>query len=161
MFTWTWKWLWVGFQILTAANMETSFCDIALCGLVEADRSFRGAYCLHHQDTNDGGSKHLWNVGLLLRDYIAQYPTGLSSSTRNWFPSSTNLIQSTSMYLFLEGPSEHIIYVYVTEMMSSIHKCYITSNNKPYLRSEQYFADPTNMLVIPQTCFRYGKCFCD
>jgi hypothetical protein len=25
------------------------FWDIALCGLVETDRRFRGPYCLHHQ----------------------------------------------------------------------------------------------------------------
>jgi hypothetical protein len=27
----------------------TAFCDIARCSLVAVDRSFRGAYCLHHQ----------------------------------------------------------------------------------------------------------------
>jgi hypothetical protein len=32
----------------------TAFWDIAPCGLVEADRRFRGAYCLHHQDDDDG-----------------------------------------------------------------------------------------------------------
>jgi hypothetical protein len=26
---------------------------------------------------DDGGSKHLWNVGLVLRDYTAQYPRRL------------------------------------------------------------------------------------
>jgi hypothetical protein len=31
-------------------NMNmTSFWDIALCSLIEADQRFRGAYCLHHQ----------------------------------------------------------------------------------------------------------------
>jgi hypothetical protein len=29
---------------------------------------------------DDGSSTHLWNVGLLLRDYMALYPTRLSSS---------------------------------------------------------------------------------
>jgi hypothetical protein len=29
--------------------MMTVLRDIALCILVESDRSFRGAYCLHHQ----------------------------------------------------------------------------------------------------------------
>jgi hypothetical protein len=28
----------------------TAFWDIAPCSLVEVDRRFRGAYCLHHQD---------------------------------------------------------------------------------------------------------------
>jgi hypothetical protein len=27
----------------------TVFWDVAPCSLVEIDRSFRGAYCLHHQ----------------------------------------------------------------------------------------------------------------
>jgi len=43
--------------------------DIAPCSLVEVDRRFRGAYFLHQGD--DGGSTHLWNVGLLQRDYTA------------------------------------------------------------------------------------------
>jgi hypothetical protein len=29
--------------------MMTAFWDVALCGLVEFDRSFRGPYWLHHQ----------------------------------------------------------------------------------------------------------------
>jgi hypothetical protein len=28
----------------------TVFWDVALCSLVEIDQSFRGAYCLHHQN---------------------------------------------------------------------------------------------------------------
>jgi hypothetical protein len=37
-------------QILTAASMTlTAFWDIPPCSLVEIDRRFRGAYCLHHQ----------------------------------------------------------------------------------------------------------------
>jgi hypothetical protein len=30
-----------------------AFWDIASCSLVEVDRSFRGAYCLHHQGNDD------------------------------------------------------------------------------------------------------------
>jgi hypothetical protein len=38
------------FQVFTAASMKmTAFGDIAPCSLVEADRRFRGAYCLHRQ----------------------------------------------------------------------------------------------------------------
>jgi hypothetical protein len=40
--------------------------DIALLSLIEVDRCFRDAYCLHHKGNNrpdDGGSTHLWNVG--------------------------------------------------------------------------------------------------
>jgi hypothetical protein len=40
----------VRFQVLTAASMKFRvFRDVAPCGYVEVDRSFRGAYCLHHQ----------------------------------------------------------------------------------------------------------------
>jgi hypothetical protein len=41
--------------------------------LVEVHRRFRGAYCLHYQG-EDGGIKHLWNVGQLVPDYTAQHP---------------------------------------------------------------------------------------
>jgi hypothetical protein len=42
----------------------TAFWDIAPCNVVEIDRHFRGAYCLHHHPDH-GGSTYLWNVGLL------------------------------------------------------------------------------------------------
>jgi hypothetical protein len=38
------------FQVLTATSMNTTvFWDVAPCSLVEMDRRFRGAHCLHHQ----------------------------------------------------------------------------------------------------------------
>jgi hypothetical protein len=44
------------------------FCGIAPCSLV-VHRRFRGAYCFHQQgDEFPGGNKHLWIVGLHLRD---------------------------------------------------------------------------------------------
>jgi hypothetical protein len=53
----------VRFQVLTAANVKmAAFLDIAPCSLVEVDRRFRGASCLHHL-----------NVGLLQRDYTTLY----------------------------------------------------------------------------------------
>jgi hypothetical protein len=48
------------FQILTATSMEMAvFWDVAQCSLVDIDKRFRGAYCLHHHvvDLDDGGSK--------------------------------------------------------------------------------------------------------
>jgi hypothetical protein len=33
--------------------------DVAPCSLVEVDRRFIGAYCLHHDRLNDGGGTHL------------------------------------------------------------------------------------------------------
>jgi hypothetical protein len=53
---------------LQLVNM-TAFWDIAPSNLVGVDRRFRGAYCLHHQGydyhPDDGGSMHIWNVGIL------------------------------------------------------------------------------------------------
>jgi hypothetical protein len=54
----------VRFQDLTAASMKmTVMWDVALCS--------------HHHD--DGGSKHLWNNGLFLPDYMAQHSRCQSS----------------------------------------------------------------------------------
>jgi hypothetical protein len=60
--------------------------NTAWCKLVEADRYFIGSYCLHHKGDfthrpDDRDSMHLWNVGLLKRDYKALYPRKLSSSS--------------------------------------------------------------------------------
>jgi hypothetical protein len=38
---------------------EDVFWDVASCGLVDTDRRFRDAYCLHHQGDDDGGRKFL------------------------------------------------------------------------------------------------------
>jgi len=48
------------------------------CSLVEVNRRFRDAYCLHH--SGDEGSTHLLKVGILQQDYTALYPRRLSSS---------------------------------------------------------------------------------
>jgi hypothetical protein len=59
----------------------TVFWDVAPCILLEVYQSFRGACCLHHEVTDYGCSKHLWNVSKLLPDYIAKHPTRHSSSS--------------------------------------------------------------------------------
>jgi hypothetical protein len=57
------------FQILTAESVKmTASWDVAPCSLTKVDWRFRGTYYLHHQD-DDGGNTHIWNVGLLQRDY--------------------------------------------------------------------------------------------
>jgi hypothetical protein len=75
------------FQVLTASSMKmTVVWDVVPCSLVEVEQRFRGARCLHHQgddDPNDGGSKHLRNVGKLLPDYTAQHPRRQSSLPLN------------------------------------------------------------------------------
>jgi hypothetical protein len=46
----------VRFQFLTAASMKFRvFWDVARYSHVEADRRFRDAHCLHHQDPDDVG----------------------------------------------------------------------------------------------------------
>jgi hypothetical protein len=71
------------FKVLTAAsNKITAFWETAPCSLVEVGRRFRYAYCLHHRDIHrpdNGGSTHLWNVGLLQREHMALYPRKLWS----------------------------------------------------------------------------------
>jgi hypothetical protein len=36
------------------------FWDVAPCSLIEIDRRFRDAYCLHHQGNNDASLKRLY-----------------------------------------------------------------------------------------------------
>jgi hypothetical protein len=49
------------------------FWDVTLRSVVEIERRFRGAYCLHIHGV-EGGSKYLRNVGQFLQDYMAQHP---------------------------------------------------------------------------------------
>jgi hypothetical protein len=59
----------------------TVFGTLRRVSLVEVDRRFRGAYCLHHQGDcpeADGCRK----VGIFLRDHTAQYPGKLSCTGR-------------------------------------------------------------------------------
>jgi hypothetical protein len=77
------------FQVLMVASMKfTAFWDMALCRIIEVDRYFRLAYCLHHEGydrPDDGDSKHFWNVGLLLRDYVAPCLRKLLTPHTIWF----------------------------------------------------------------------------
>jgi hypothetical protein len=57
----------------------TAFWDIAPCNLVELDRRFRDV-CYLHQGLDDGSGTHLWNVGILQREYTVSYPRKLLSS---------------------------------------------------------------------------------
>jgi hypothetical protein len=67
----------VRFQVLTAMSMKsTAFWDTGPCSLVEVYRRFRSA-CI---GTDDGGSTHLRNVGILQRGYTVLYARRLSSS---------------------------------------------------------------------------------
>jgi hypothetical protein len=68
-FCWDIKWQ-VAFQVLTGANMKmAAFWVVASCRLVEI---YRGL--------DDGGSKHLWNVGEPLAVNAGQHPRRQPSS---------------------------------------------------------------------------------
>jgi hypothetical protein len=74
----------VRFQILKAARMKIVFWVVALCNLVEFTDVLEAlAVSIIRAMSNrpdDGGSKHLSNVGKLLPDYTAQQPRRQSSS---------------------------------------------------------------------------------
>jgi hypothetical protein len=68
------------FQVLMAASTKmTVVWVVASCSLVEVYRRFRGD-CYFHHCHDDGGSKHLWNIGKHLPDYMTQQPRILSFS---------------------------------------------------------------------------------
>jgi hypothetical protein len=67
----TWSTISIRFSVGVGICMKMAvFWVVAPCSLVEVHQCFRGPCCLHHQgDTHhpdDGGSKHLWNIGKLL-----------------------------------------------------------------------------------------------
>jgi hypothetical protein len=69
------------------------FCDVAPCSLIEIDRRFRGAYCLHRQGDDDGRNKHFWNIGQFLPHFTAQHPRTQSSSySPPWEPEISQLL---------------------------------------------------------------------
>jgi hypothetical protein len=66
----------VTFQFIRVVSVKMSaFWDRAPCSVIEADRRFRGVYCLHHQGIHhcdDRDSMHFWNVWVRLHDAISQ-----------------------------------------------------------------------------------------
>jgi hypothetical protein len=77
----------------------TALWDIAPSSLSEVDQRFTGAYCFHHHRSDDGGCTHLWNVGIIQRDYTTLYPRKLSFSySQPWEPEITCIAY---IYLFL------------------------------------------------------------
>jgi hypothetical protein len=57
--------------VLNSFHKKPRYCAVKS---VEVGGRFRGSYCLHNQGIrpDDGGSIHLWNIGQLLQDYMAQ-----------------------------------------------------------------------------------------
>jgi hypothetical protein len=147
------------FQALTAASMKlTAFWSIAPCGLVEIDRRFRDAYCLRHQGYH-GGSKHLWNVGLLQRDYTSQYPRNCHVCVL-FLPCGCGVLMKCGVALYrlqnfkgqckqwVEVCDYYCIYWLRFRMIliSKAHNLYIFSSDRPLpskhrLSSDEFFSD--------------------
>jgi hypothetical protein len=67
----------VRFQVLMGGENEYD----SLLGYITVSSpssSFKGAYCLHYQGDDDGGSTYLWNVGVLQVDYTSVYPRNVT-----------------------------------------------------------------------------------
>jgi hypothetical protein len=94
------------FQALAVASMMmmmTVFWDVAPCSLVEVYWCFRGACCLDCSPDN-GGSKHLWNVGKLLPDYTALQPKWHPSSyPTQWKPEILLRIHAPCVVLYISN----------------------------------------------------------
>jgi hypothetical protein len=75
----------LGPWVLTAASIKiTVVWDIATRSFVEIYWRFRGANCIHYQETclNDTESDHLWSVSQFLRKFAVQHPRRQLSSIR-------------------------------------------------------------------------------
>jgi hypothetical protein len=55
-------------------SMKIASSGLLRRSLVDIDRRFRDAYCLHYQGSGDGGSEHLWNVGQYVPYFTVQHP---------------------------------------------------------------------------------------
>jgi hypothetical protein len=56
------------FYVLTTASMKMkALCDMAPCSLVEVDRRFRGAYCLHYHPHYHGCNWFIMRQNVLTR----------------------------------------------------------------------------------------------
>jgi hypothetical protein len=81
--------------MVASMKLDISFV-VALCSLAEVHRHLRGARCLHYQVDecshcpDDGGSKHLSNVGKLLLGYMLLQPRRQPSSYLSFVSSKHN-----------------------------------------------------------------------
>jgi hypothetical protein len=89
------------FQVLTTARMSvTVLWYVAPCNLED-----------------DGGSKHLWNVGQFLRDYTAQHPRRLSSPGHKPLGSNIDLCELDVQW-HKSNPNVQINYVFISTLFS-------------------------------------------
>jgi hypothetical protein len=130
----------VTFQVLKAASMKmTVFWVVAPCSLVHVYRCFRGVCCLHHPH-GDGGSKHLWNVGKILPDYMAQHPRRRSSSIPNY----------TAFSHFMSGKLEYHTQLLIRHVFCSKVRCW-----RPSMHTQDALRSKETSETRAVTCGRY------
>jgi hypothetical protein len=96
--------------------------------VVEIDQHFRGAYYIHHQGDDDGGSKYLWRVSQFLRDCTAQHPWRQSSSYSPLWESKISL-----MHLLLCTPvTTNKDWINSTNTLLTFHSSYTTQGVNKY-----------------------------
>jgi hypothetical protein len=95
------------------------FWVVAPCSLVEVYQRFRGA-CRVMSKHPDDGSKHLWNIGKLLPDYMAQQPRRQPSSYLPlWEPEVSLPAQNSPIFeIFTVYTSLNIIGIWFQERTS-------------------------------------------
>jgi hypothetical protein len=95
------------------------------CSLLEVDRRFRGAYCIHHQgDDRHSWSAYLWNVCLLQGDNT-KADIFILAVTRAWNLTSLSCSQDRSAYSILSQFNPVYIHSHPTFLMSSILFSYL------------------------------------
>jgi hypothetical protein len=120
--------LYMRFEVLTASMNMTAFWDIASYSLRYLGRHFRGAYCVHHQGHDDGGSTHLWNDRIFQRHCMAQYPRKLSSCVH----SSPSVILSPNRWIKTTTSQAYIIFWNGWTLWNrSLFKCYLRIQSVP------------------------------
>jgi hypothetical protein len=124
------------FQVPTAANIKiTVFWDIGQCCFIEVDWRFRGAYCLHNRP-DDGGSIHLWHIGLLQRDYTALYYRSLQSSyisvvlRTEHVPKLVPSVSETVCIVFVLQSTFHVNVLQITKVLWTSNKWWQWQINK-------------------------------
>jgi hypothetical protein len=99
----------VRFQVLTVANIKmTVFWEVAPCSLIEIERRFRGAYCLHRQG----------DVSSQLVNSSGQSPVPHFGDLDLWRISGTGTVLSPNTSVF-PCQSNHQRSIHLTSSLSS------------------------------------------
>jgi hypothetical protein len=97
------------------------FWSNAPCSLAQSGWRYRGIFYLYHHVhnlSNDGGSKHLWNIGKFLHYYKAQYPRRQSSLFQH-YPNIYSCVCKVVCSLQFLRPN----FAWVSHLL---HPCYVS-----------------------------------